>query len=50
MLLAGAILGEGVRILIDTGVTHNIIDINFAQLVCLMEHHINTRILVNSSN
>lgn len=26
MLLAGAITGQGVRILVDTGTTHNVID------------------------
>jgi hypothetical protein len=50
MFFACAILEHGVRILVDTGAMHNIIDNNFARLVGLMEHHINTMILIGSSN
>jgi len=32
MFLAGVVLGQGVHILVDTGATHNILDVNFAQL------------------
>lgn len=50
MFLAGAIMGHGVRILIDTGAMHNIIDTNFAHLVGIMELRINMTILVGSGN
>lgn len=51
MCLAGAVLGTGAFILIDTGATHNVIDINFARVVNLREQRINTTIiLVGSGN
>lgn len=49
MILAGVILGEGVRILIDTGATHNIIDTNIDRLTSLAKRRITTTILVGSS-
>lgn len=40
----------GVYILVDTGTTHNIIDINVARLIGLGEQRIDTTILVSSGN
>lgn len=40
MFSVGAILGQGVRILIDTGATYNVVNINFARLVGILECHI----------
>jgi hypothetical protein len=48
--MAGVVFTEAMRILDDTSATHNVIGINFAQLVGLMEHGINTMILVSSGN
>lgn len=45
MFLASVILGQGVRILIDIGATHNAIDINFSKLMSIMECHINIIIM-----
>ena len=50
MYLAGAILGTGVHILVDTGATHNIIDINVARTIGLLEQRITTTILVGSGH
>ena len=50
MFFTGAVLEHGVRILVNTGAIHNIIDNNFTRLVGLMEHHIITMILIGSSN
>lgn len=50
MFLAGTILGQDVHILIDTGTTHNILDINFARLANLAERCISTTILVGNDN
>jgi hypothetical protein len=48
MFLVGAILGQGVRILIDIGATYNVVDINFARLVGILERHIDATILIGS--
>lgn len=48
MFLADVILGQGVRILIDTGATHNVNDINFARIMGIMERRINTTIIIGS--
>jgi hypothetical protein len=45
MCQAGAILGTGDHMLVDTGATHNFININFACIIGLMEQHINTSVL-----
>jgi predicted aspartyl protease len=37
MYLTGVVSGTGVHILVDTGSTHNIIDINVARLIGLRE-------------
>jgi hypothetical protein len=37
MYLAGVVSGTGVHILVDTGATHNIIDINVARHISLQE-------------
>lgn len=50
MYLAGAILGTCAHMLVDTGTTHNIIDINFTCLIGLLKQRINTTILVGSGN
>ena len=50
MYLAGVVSSNGVHILVDTGATHNIIDINVARLISLKEHRINTAILDGSGN
>lgn len=50
IFMAGAVLAEAMRILDDTSATHNVIGINFAWLVGLMECGISTMILVNSGN
>ena len=44
------VLGTGAHILVDTGTTHNVIDINFARLIDLLEKRINTMTLVGSGN
>ena len=48
MLLAGAILGQGVQILVDTGATHNVIDSSSARTIGLGEHRITTTVLIGS--
>jgi predicted aspartyl protease len=48
MCLAGVVSGTGVHILVDMGATHNIIDINVACLIGLLEQHIDTTILIGS--
>ena len=48
MLLAGAILGQGVRILVDTGATHNVIDSSTARTIGLGEHRITTTVLIGT--
>lgn len=48
MLLAGILLGQGVRILIDSGASHNVIDINFSRLIKMMECWIHTMVLVGN--
>jgi hypothetical protein len=50
MYLTGVVFGTGVHILVDTGSTHNIIDINVARLIGLHEPRIDTTILVDSGN
>ena len=50
MYLVGVMSGTGVHILIDTGATHNIIDINVAHFIGLQVKCINTAILVGSGN
>lgn len=50
MFLAGDVLGQGVRILINISATHNVIIINFARWVGLMERRINTTILIGSGD
>ena len=50
MFLAGAIVGTGVHILVDTGATHNVIDINVARPIGLLEQRINTTILIGSGH
>jgi hypothetical protein len=50
MYLAGVVSGTGVHILVDTGATHNILDINVARLIGLLEQCIDTAILVGSAN
>jgi predicted aspartyl protease len=37
MFLVSPILGKDVHILVDMGATHNVIDVNFARLACLLE-------------
>lgn len=48
MLLVGAVLGQGVCILVNTGPTHNIINSRSAYLIGPEEHHIATMVLVGS--
>ena len=50
MYLAGAILGTGVHILVDIGATHNVIDINVARAIGLLEQRTHTTILLGSGN
>jgi predicted aspartyl protease len=50
MYLTGMVSETGVHILVDTGTTHNIIDINVARLIGLQQQRINTTILVSSGN
>lgn len=50
MFLVGTILGQDVCILVDTCVTRNILDINFARLANLAEQRILTTILVGNDN
>jgi hypothetical protein len=45
MCLAGAILSTGDHMLIDIGMTHNSIDINFTCLIGFMEQRIKTIVL-----
>lgn len=44
------IIGNGVHVLIDSGSTHNVIDINVARTIGLSEQRINTTILVGSGD
>jgi hypothetical protein len=46
MYLTGVVSGTGVHILVDTGSTHNIINIDVAHLLGLQKQRINTAILV----
>jgi hypothetical protein len=48
--LTSVVSGTGVHILVDTGTTHNIIDINIARLIGLLEQRIDTTILIGSGN
>ena len=48
MLLAGAILDQGVWILIDTDATHNDIDSSITHINGLTECRINTTVLIGS--
>ena len=48
MILHDILLGQHVRILVDSGATHNIIDINLAILTAVVEHRINTTVLVGN--
>jgi hypothetical protein len=50
MYLVGAILSTGNHMLIDIGVMHNFVHINFMRLLVLLEHCINTTFIVGSSN
>jgi len=50
MYLIGVVSGMGIHILVDTGATHNIIDINVTCLIGLREQRIDTTILVGSDN
>lgn len=50
IILTGAIPFDRVCILVNTGATHNIIDINIARLTGLTEWRITTTILVGSSS
>ena len=50
MYLEGVMSGTGIHILVDTGATHNIIDVNVAHLIGLQEQRINTAILIGSGN
>jgi hypothetical protein len=50
MYLEGVINDAGVLVLVDSGSTHNIININVARSIGLQEQHINTSILVDSGN
>jgi hypothetical protein len=50
MYLEGVINGVGVLVLVDSGLTHNVIDINVAHSIGLQEQRINTTILVGSEN
>ena len=47
-VFADILLDQGVRILVDRSATHNVIDINFAGLVGMMERRISTTILVGN--
>jgi predicted aspartyl protease len=47
MYLAGSILVTGVHILVDTGATHNVIDINVARAIGLLEQCVRTTILAD---
>jgi hypothetical protein len=42
---AGAILGTSDHMLVNTGATHNFININFARIISLTEQRINTNVL-----
>lgn len=44
MCLAGAILGTGAHIFVETGATHNIINLNFMRLIDLLKQRINTAV------
>jgi hypothetical protein len=46
----GVMNGAGVHVLVDSGATHNVIDINVAHSIRLQEQRINTTILVGSGN
>jgi hypothetical protein len=50
MYLAGAMFGTDAHILVETGATHNVIDVNFIRLIDLLEKRINTMTLVGSGN
>jgi hypothetical protein len=50
MYLEGVMNGAGVLVLVDSGSTHNVIDINVACAIGLQEQRINTTILVGSEN
>jgi hypothetical protein len=50
MYLVGAILSTGNHMLVDIGVMHNFIHINFVRLLVLLEHRINTTSTMGSSN
>jgi hypothetical protein len=50
MYLEGVINGVGVLVLVDSGLTHNVIEINVAHSIGLREQRINTTILVGSGN
>jgi hypothetical protein len=50
MYLTGVVSRTGVHILEDTGATHNVININVAHLISLLEQRIDTTILVGSGN
>jgi hypothetical protein len=50
MYLTGVIAGTGIYILVDTGATHNVIDINMARLIGLRKGRIDTTILVGSGH
>lgn len=48
MLLAGAVLGQGVYILVGTDATHNVLNSNSARLIGLAKYRITTIVLVGS--
>ena len=50
LYLTGVVSGTGVHILLDTGATHNVIEINIAHLIGLLEQRMDTTILVGSGN
>jgi hypothetical protein len=50
MYLAGAILNTCNHMLINIGMMHNLVHINFMHILDLLEHHINTTFIVGSGN
>jgi hypothetical protein len=50
MYLEGMMNGAGVLVPVDSGSTHNVVDINVARSISLQEQRIDTTILVGSGN
>jgi hypothetical protein len=50
MYIEGVMNAAGVLLLVDSGSTHNVIDINVACAIGVQEQRINTTILVGSEN